>query len=120
MPADEIRPRLLAEKERKTVLERKRSDLAAIAHAPRPDPVAVRRDLEARVQNVTALLAGDVAEARNVLGALLADKIDLEPVGRGKERGYKFRGSLTIGRLLDGLVENTSENGGPNGISPLR
>src|SRR5262245_63873146 len=46
----------------------------------------------------------------------------LEPVGRGRERGYKFRGALTVDRLIAGdtlakpEINNTSDGGGPNGI----
>jgi hypothetical protein len=46
--------------------------------------------------------------------------IELEPVGSGRQRGYKFRGALTIERLISGqagaFMENTSVYGGPNGI----
>jgi hypothetical protein len=34
----------------------------------------------------------------------LVDKIDLEPVGDCRERGYKFRGILAIDRLIAGEV----------------
>jgi hypothetical protein len=34
---------------------------------------------------------------------LLADKIDLEPAGSGRTRGYKFRGTLTVERLIEGI-----------------
>ncbi len=50
----------------------------------------------------------------------MADKIELEPAGSGLERGYKFRGALTVDRLIDGdtllAAHNTSGGGGPNGI----
>jgi hypothetical protein len=32
----------------------------------------------------------------------LINKIELEPVGRGRERGYRFRGVLCIERLIGG------------------
>ena len=57
-----------------------------------------------------------------MLRKLLADKIELEPVGQGRKRGYKFRGALTVNRLIagdtlaQGEINNTSEGGGPNGI----
>jgi len=57
-----------------------------------------------------------------LLRKLLADKIELEPVGHGRERGYKFRGALTVDRLIAGdtlakpEINNTSDGGGPKGI----
>jgi hypothetical protein len=56
-----------------------------------------------------------------MLRKVLADKIELEPVGSGRQRGYKFRGSLTLGRLVGGTAmtpsrTNTSVGGGPNGV----
>jgi hypothetical protein len=55
-----------------------------------------------------------------MLRKLLADKIEIEPVGSGRRRGFKFRGALTVDRLIGGDVivasDNTSVSGGPNGI----
>ena len=55
-----------------------------------------------------------------MLRKLLQDKIELEPVGSGRHRGYKFRGALTVDRLIGGDsfagTNNTSVSGGPKGI----
>ena len=73
-----------------------------------------------------ALLGRHVPQARQMLRKLLADKIELEPVGQGRERGYKFRGALTVDRLIAGdtlakpEINNTSDGGGPNGTRTLR
>ena len=44
-------------------------------------------------------------------------KIDIEPVGSGRQRGFKFRGALTVDRLIggDAIVgaNNTPVSGGP-------
>ena len=51
---------------------------------------------------------------------ILADKIELEPVGSGRQRGYKFRGNLSLEKLIAGeAMNNTSDYGGPNGIRHL-
>jgi len=43
-------------------------------------------------------------------------------VGSGRQRGFKFRGALTVDRLIggDAIVgtNNTPVSGGPNGIEP--
>jgi hypothetical protein len=54
-----------------------------------------------------------------MLRKILAGKIELEPVGSGLDRGYKFRGALTVDTLIGGaafLGENKPVSGGPNGI----
>ncbi len=74
------------------------------------------------------LLELQVPQARQMLMKLLADKIDLEPVCSGRKRGYKFRGALTVDRLIGGDtfagLDNTSVSGGPQGtrtrVSALR
>jgi hypothetical protein len=57
---------------------------------------------------VTALLGRHTAQARQMLRKLLADKIEMQPVGAGRQRGYRFRGTLTIERLIGGEAFQTS------------
>src|SRR5215472_3885437 len=54
--------------------------------------------------------AGETEQARQVLRALLNGKIELEPLGRGRRRGYRFSGTLTIGRLIAGTARITRTN----------
>jgi len=49
-----------------------------------------------------------------MLRKLLTGKIELEPVGRGRERGYRFRGALCIERLISGEALQTS----PSMVAP--
>jgi|SRR5438094_5115121 len=71
-------------------------------------------------RDVKGLLGRQVPQARQMLRKLLADKIDIEPVGSGRQRGFKFRGALTVDRLISGDTivgtNNTPVSGGPNGI----
>jgi hypothetical protein len=57
---------------------------------------------------VTAILGSHTAQARQMLRKLLTDKIKREPVGRARERGYRFRGALCIERLIGGEALQTS------------
>lgn len=118
LPTDEIRPQLMAEKARKTALRDELAQLHGARTTAVPDVETIRRRLQALASDVTALLSGETGEARRVLRALLHAKIELEPMGRGRQRGYRFRGELSIGRFIAGTVsraQNTSERGGPNG-----
>jgi hypothetical protein len=56
---------------------------------------------------VTGLLERQTPQARQMLRKLLADKIELEPVGEGRGRGYRFRGALTIEKLIGGEARLT-------------
>ena len=118
---DEIRTRLTAEKARKekvtTALER----LDHLAVITSVDPKDLERDLKERVADVTAVLGRQTVQASQMLRKILADKIEFEPVGSGRRRSYKFRGALTLAKLVSGeafalLAENTPDCGGPNGI----
>jgi hypothetical protein len=66
---------------------------------------------------VTALLGRHTVQARQMLRKILADKIEMQPVGSRRQRGYRFRGALTIERLIGGEAFQTSLAGvAPNGI----
>src|SRR2546425_7296940 len=84
------------------------------------DADRIKADLRDKVHGVKDVLGRQVPQARQMLRKLLEDKIELEPVGRGRERGYKFRGALTVDRLIGGDAfvgaNNTPVSGGPNGI----
>ena len=120
LPADEIKSRLNAEKTRKTALQAEASKLERLATLHHFDAAKMKDQLQAHAGDVSALLNKHTPQARQMLRKLLVGPIQLEPVGRGRQRGYKFRGALTIERLIGGqagaFMENTSVYGGPNGI----
>lgn len=76
--------------------------LEQLAQVASLDTLHLKRTLRERVSDVTALLGSHTAQARQMLRKLLADKIELEPVGQGRQRGYRFRGALAIERLIGG------------------
>jgi hypothetical protein len=108
LPADEIKARLGAEKARKTALQAELERLDQLSRVASIDTAQLKRQLEASVSDVTALLVRQTVQARQMLRKLLAGKIELEPVGCGRERGYKFRGALTVERLIGGEAIQTS------------
>jgi hypothetical protein len=116
---DEIKSALIEQRARKTAIEEELARLRGSSVGARQGADKIRQQLSRLVADVAQLLASETDQARRLLRALLHDKIELEPQGRGRQRGYRFRGALTIGRLIAGttcLTENTSELGGPNGI----
>jgi len=116
LPADEIRTRLGAEKARKTALSADLGRLERLAKVASVDVAQIAQKLRTRVSDVAGVLGRQTVQARQMLRKILADKIDLEPVGSGRQRGYRFRGNLSLEKLIAGeAMHNTSVSGGPNG-----
>jgi hypothetical protein len=114
---DEVIARLNEEKQRKTVLAAELTKLSELAGIESLDETKLKRELHERVADVKALLQQNTTQARQMLRKLLAgSKIEMEGFGEGRERGYKFRGELCIGKLISGAATNTSDWRGPNGI----
>lgn len=117
LPADEIKERLSVEKARKMVLSTNLEKLGRVAGLASMQVEQITSRLRARIRDVAGLLGSRTVQARQMLRKVLADKIDLEPVGCGRQRGYKFRGALSLEKLIEGeAMNNTSDCGGPNGI----
>src|ERR1700730_4338776 len=129
-----IATKLNLEKARKDVLTAERSRLMGMLRGADLDAGTIKADLRTKVRDVTALLTRHTVQARQMLRKLLADKIELEPVGSGRQRGYRFKGILTVDRLIEGdvfqtdgrhalaktrLLNNTPDRGGPNGPRTL-
>jgi chromosome segregation ATPase len=96
LPTDEINARLTAEKARKSKLTAELAWLDHLASATTLDMEDLNRDLQGTAADVAGLVGKQTVRARQMLRKILAGKIDLEPFGSGRERGYKFRGALTI------------------------
>ena len=119
VPREEVAVRLNAEKVRKDAMTSERARLSGMLTVADLDTEKIKADLHDKVRDVKGLLGQQVPQARQMLRKLLADKIDIEPVGSGRQRGFKFRGALTVDRLIggDAIVgaNNTPVSGGPNG-----
>jgi site-specific DNA recombinase len=103
LPREAIRERLEAETARRMAVV---AELGALDAEP-IDAEALKRVLGAKVANVRELLANDVQQRRAVLRALLAAPMDCEGFHEGDRRGYRFKGSLTIDRLIEGEASLT-------------
>jgi site-specific DNA recombinase len=113
-PKEEIIVRLNEEKQRKTVLAAELTKLSELAGIEALDETQLKRELHERVADVKTLLEQNTTQARQMLRKLLAgSKIEMEGFGEGRERGYKFRGDLSIGKLITGGATNTSHWRGP-------
>jgi site-specific DNA recombinase len=120
LPIDEIKGRLSGEKARKTALQAELTKLEQFAAIAGLDSGHLKRTLREKVTDVTTLLCNHTAQARQMLRKLLTGKIELEPVGRGRERGYRFRGVLCIERLIAGEALQTSLSMvAPTGFEPV-
>ena len=116
LPGDEIKTRLSTEKARKTALTTDLEKLGRLANLATVKVDRIASQLHTRLRDVAGLLGRQTVQGRQMLRKILADKIELEPVGSARERGYKFRGTLNPERLIEGeATNNTSDGGGPNG-----
>jgi len=117
MPADEIKARLTVEKARKTALEAELTKLGQVAQVVSLDAARLKKTLEERVSDVAGLLGRHTAQGRQMLRKILADKIELEAVGSGRKRGYRFRGALAIERLSGEALQTSLSVVAPTGFT---
>jgi hypothetical protein len=68
------------------------------------DSAKIRRELLGLAHDVKELLAQHPAQARQALKKLLVGPIVCTPVREPGRRGYRFRGTLTVGKLIQGEV----------------
>ena len=103
----ELRTRLSAETSRKKLLENELQRLEAVDQVTTMNVEKLIARVNVKVQDIIGVLGRQTPQARQMLRKLLTDKIDLEPIGSGRDRGYKFRGSLAIDRLISGETIGT-------------
>jgi hypothetical protein len=123
LAGDEIKARFADEKSRKAKVTAALERVDQLAVVAAVDPEELERDLKARVADVAGILGRHTIQARQMLRKILADKIEFEPLGSGRRRSYKFRGALTLEKLIGGeafalVASNTPDCGGPNGKRP--
>src|SRR5262249_52660412 len=91
-----------AERSRKKLLETELQRLDAVGQVAAMNVEKLTARINAKVQDIVGVLWRQTPQARQMLRKLLTDKIDLEPIGSGRDRGYRFRGSLAIDQLISG------------------
>ena len=102
---------------------------AAMALRPSPVPAGARVALERRLRTKLAdwrgLLTKNVESGREVLKALLEGPLRFTPLVDERRRAYRFTGTITLERLLSGVVELPTRVTSPGGTAdgwpmPLR
>jgi hypothetical protein len=61
--------------------------------------------LREKLADWRGLLQRHMPEARAVLPTLLVGPLTFTPVDDGRRRGYEFRGTISIDRLLAGVID---------------
>jgi hypothetical protein len=107
LPQEDLRARLSAETTRKKALQAELQRLEAIGQAAAMNVEKLTGRINVKVRDIVSVLGRQTPQARQMLRKLLTEKIDLEPVGSGRARGYKFRGSLAVDRLISGDAVGT-------------
>ena len=78
------------------------------------DTAALVRAATERAGDLRGLLAGNIAQARQVVRQLLEGRLVCQPYEDAENRGYAFTATGTYRRL--GVPELVNVGGGPNGI----
>ena len=73
--------------------------------------------MRAKLSDWRGLLRRNVKEGRAVLRALLIGPLQFTPVNDQGRRGYAFKGTIALDRLLAGVVELTTMVASPTGTA---
>ena len=128
LPRDVLRARLTEEQARKAALTAERDRLVGVLAFEGIDADRLKASLWGKAQEIVNVLGRQTPQARQMLRKLLAGKIELEAVGekRKRSRGYRFRGALTVDRLIGGeafadagLQEKQTAVVAPTGFEPV-
>lgn len=111
---DSVIDSLHQEEARKKVLLGKLERLDNLAHVVSLDAKRLTKDLRSRLEDIPALFARHVPQARQMLRKLLDGHILCEPVMEDGKRGYRFTATGTFDRLLTG-VKVVNDGGGGQG-----
>lgn len=112
---DSVVDSLHQEESRKKVLLGELDRLDKLAHVVSLDPKRLAKDLRSRLEDIPALFARHVPQARQMLRKLLDGHIMCEPVVVDGKPGYRFTATGTFDRLLTGVKLVANESGGGHG-----
>ena len=93
---------LKAEGERKKVLVQDLAGMDEVAKVVSLDAKRLQRDLNAQATDVRGLLAKHVPQARQMLRKLLVGRLDVTPIERNGQKGYRFEGTGLVREAPDG------------------
>lgn len=99
------------EARRKALLE-ELGQLDGLAHVASLDAARLAKDLHSRLEDLPALFARHVPQARQMLRKLLDGHILCEPFTEGEKRGYRFTATGTFDRILSGVKVVNGFGGG--------
>ena len=80
---------------------------------------ALEARLRAKLADWRGLLQRNIQEARAVLRGLLIGPLRFTPVNDERRRGYAFRGTIALDRLLAGVVDLPTVVASPTGLGKL-
>jgi site-specific DNA recombinase len=106
------------EEARKKVVAHELGRLDELAQVVFLDAKRLAKDLRSRLEDIPALFARHVPQARQMLRKLLDGHILCEPFMEGEKRGYRFTATGTFDRLLTG-AKVVNEFGGGHPLPDL-
>jgi hypothetical protein len=112
---DTVIDSLHQEEARKKLLLRELGRLDSLAQVTSLDAKRLAKDLRSRLEDIPALFARHVPQARQMLRKLLDGHIHCEPMMESGKPGYRFTATGTFDRLLTGL-KVVNDGGGGHGL----
>ncbi|MGH7232904.1 MAG: hypothetical protein ACREJU_16330, partial [Nitrospiraceae bacterium] len=113
---DSVIASLHQEEARKKDLLQELERLDNLAKVVSLDAKRLAKDLRSRLEDIPALFARHVPQARQMLRKLLDGHIMCEPIVEGGKPGYRFTATGTFDRLLTGVKLVANAFGGGQGI----
>ena len=99
------------EARRKALLE-ELAQIDGLAHVASLDAARLAKDLHNRLEDLPALFARHLPQARQMLRKLLDGHILCEPIIEDGKRGYRFTATGTFDRMLSGIEVVNGIGGG--------
>jgi site-specific DNA recombinase len=109
---DSVIDSLHQEEARKKVLLGELGRLDSLLQVVSLDAKRLAKDLRSRLEDIPALFARHVPQARQMLRKLLDGHIMCEPIVEGGKPGYRFTATGTFDRLLTGMRIGNDGGGG--------
>ena len=104
--------------QRRETLAAQLAQLAQVRDLQGQNVADLERRLRAKLANWRELLRREAQEARQILQALISERITFTPGEQGGQRVYRYQGTFTIGPLLEGVIDPRAL-ASPRGILPF-
>ena len=91
--------------QRRRALQEQLAGLDRVREFTVADGRRIERELRVRLANWRDLLRGQVQEARQIVRALLTDRVTFTPIEHKRQRVYRYEAIFSVGALVSGVMD---------------